>query len=51
MGTGMIRNLLKAGFEVVVYNRTKDHAADALKAGAAWRDTPAEVTKTTDAVR
>ncbi|ORN05705.1 2-hydroxy-3-oxopropionate reductase [Lentilactobacillus parabuchneri] len=50
MGTGMIRNLLKAGFEVVVYNRTKDHAADALKAGAAWRDTPAEVTKTTDAV-
>lgn len=34
MGTGMIANLLKAGNEVQVYNRTKAHAQKVLELGA-----------------
>ncbi len=26
MGTGIINNLLQAGYEVTIYNRTKAHA-------------------------
>ncbi|WP_175265288.1 NAD(P)-binding domain-containing protein, partial [Lacticaseibacillus nasuensis] len=33
MGTGIILNLLKAGYAVTVYNRTKAHAATVLAAG------------------
>ncbi|WP_249662733.1 NAD(P)-dependent oxidoreductase [Lentilactobacillus buchneri] len=50
MGTGMIKNLLKAGYDVTVYNRTKEHAEDALDAGATWLGTPAEVTKNSEVV-
>ena len=41
MGTGMIANLLKAGNQVQVYNRTKAHAQKVLDLGAKWYDTPA----------
>lgn len=41
MGTGMIANLLKAGNEVQVYNRTKAHAQKVLDLGATWCDSPA----------
>ena len=34
MGTPMVKNLLKAGFEVTVYNRTRDKEKEALQAGA-----------------
>lgn len=50
MGTGMIKNLLKAGYAVDVYNRTKEHASGALNAGAYWLDTPAAVTQDSDVV-
>lgn len=43
MGTGIVLNLLKAGHSVVVYNRTKAHAATVLDAGATWAETPAAV--------
>jgi len=43
MGTGIVLNLLKAGQSVVVYNRTKAHAATVLDAGATWAETPAAV--------
>lgn len=33
MGTGMIANLLKAGNQVQVYNRTKEHAQKVLDLG------------------
>lgn len=50
MGTGMIKNLLKAGFGVTVYNRTKAHAQAALNSGAKWLETPAAVTGVSDVV-
>lgn len=50
MGTGMILNLLKAGHQVTVYNRTKAHAQKVLAAGAEWQDMPAEVTRLSDVV-
>ncbi len=40
MGRSMARHLLAAGHDLVVYNRTKDKAADLLKAGARWADSP-----------
>jgi len=43
MGTGIIRNLLKAGTQVPVYNRTKAHAQPVIDAGATWADSPKAV--------
>lgn len=40
MGTAMGRRLLELGKKVVVWNRTKDKAADLLALGAAWSDQP-----------
>lgn len=40
MGASMIRNLMKAGFEVHIYTRTKSKAEDVIQAGATWYDTP-----------
>ena len=37
MGTGIVKNLLKAGNRVTVYNRTKAHAEEVLAAGASGR--------------
>ena len=50
MGTGMISNLLQAGYEVVVFNRTKAHADKVLAAGATWADSPQQVATEADAV-
>lgn len=43
MGTGIVLNLLKAGYQVTVYNRTKAHAQTVLDAGATWAETPRAV--------
>lgn len=50
MGTGMIMNLLKAGYEVKVFNRTKAHAQTVLEAGAKWADSPKAATENSDFV-
>lgn len=42
MGKSMARNLMKKGYSVVVYNRTKEKAADLLQEGAAWAASPKE---------
>ena len=42
MGTAMVKNLLAAGFDVAVTNRTADKAAPLVAAGAAFAATPAE---------
>lgn len=39
MGKSMVRNLMKAGFEVAIYTRTKAKAEDVISEGAIWRDT------------
>ncbi len=42
MGRGMARNLLKAGHEVTVYNRTRARAEDLAREGAKVASSPAE---------
>lgn len=43
MGRPMAENLLKAGYEMVVWNRTAEKARPVLEAGARWAESPAEV--------
>lgn len=50
MGTGIINNLLKHGEEVVVYNRTKEHAQTVLQKGARWATSPAKVAEQSDII-
>lgn len=50
MGTGVIQNLLKAGYPVQVYNRTKAHAATVLQAGATWAATPRKLAADNDVI-
>lgn len=50
MGTGMIKNLIKADFDVTVYNRTKTHADAAVAAGAKWSDSPKELASQSDVI-
>jgi 3-hydroxyisobutyrate dehydrogenase len=40
MGGGIARNLLKGGFAVTVYNRTRDKAQPVIDVGATWADSP-----------
>jgi 3-hydroxyisobutyrate dehydrogenase len=50
MGHSMVGHLMKAGFKATVYNRSKDKAAELLKQGAAWGDTPKAVAEKSDVV-
>lgn len=45
MGKPMSKNLLKAGYELVVNNRTRSKADELVEMGALWADTPEEVAK------
>ncbi|MDP4171012.1 MAG: NAD(P)-dependent oxidoreductase [Bacillota bacterium] len=42
MGKSMAGHLLEGGYSLVVYNRTKEKAADLLAKGAKWANTPKE---------
>ncbi len=50
MGRGIINNLLKANYDVVVYNRTKAHAQSVLDNGATWADCPKAIAEAADLV-
>ncbi len=50
MGTGMARNLLRAGHELTVYNRTPQKAEALTGEGARVADSPAEAAHGNDAV-
>lgn len=50
MGSRMAANLQKKGFDLVVYNRTKEKAKHLLQNGAAWATSPKEVAKETDVI-
>ena len=50
MGAPMSTNLVKAGNEVIVWNRTKSKAQPVLDAGAAWADSPMEIGEKCDIV-
>jgi 3-hydroxyisobutyrate dehydrogenase len=50
MGKSMARNLMKAGFGLNVYTRTKEKAADLLEEGASWQESVAELAKESDII-
>ena len=50
MGESMVRNLMKAGYEVAVYNRTKSKADAVVAEGAIWCDSAAQCAAGRDAV-
>lgn len=50
MGAPMARNLMRAGFEVAVHNRTRAKAEPVLKEGARWCESPKAVAECCDVV-
>ncbi|EAF4613853.1 NAD(P)-dependent oxidoreductase [Listeria monocytogenes] len=48
MGSSMAGHLLEAGYEVLVYTRTKTKAEDLLEKGALWIKTPGELANKAD---
>lgn len=50
MGKSMASNLLKAGYPVVVYSRTKEKAESLLEEGAKWANTPKEVAEAANVI-
>ena len=50
MGAPMARNLIKAGFHVTVYNRTRSRTEGLVSAGAKRADSPAEAATEADVV-
>ena len=50
MGRPMAKNLLEAGHEVTVYNRTESRCEEVVAAGAAKASTPAECASGKDVV-
>ncbi len=50
MGNPMVKHLLKAGYKVNVYNRTKSKADDLIELGCTWFNTPSELTAQSDVI-
>ncbi len=50
MGLPMAQNILKKGFPLWAYNRTKDKASFLLKQGCIWTESPAELAGSCDIV-
>ena len=50
MGRPMVLALLKAGFPVTVWNRTREKATEVVDAGAVWAGTPADVAAASEVV-
>jgi len=48
MGSSMCSHLIKAGYKVNVYNRSKEKAAALTASGAAWCNSPAAVAEKSD---
>src|SRR5919108_1382227 len=48
MGAGIARRLHGAGYEVVVWNRTKARAEPLTEAGMGWAETPRELAASVD---
>lgn len=50
MGTSMVKHLLEAGYEVHVYNRTKEKTDALVEKGAIWQGTPREISEASDVI-
>src|ERR1700736_1813666 len=45
MGSKIVERLLKAGYTVIGYNRTKEKAKPLIKLGMQWADSPIDIVK------
>lgn len=50
MGKSMARNLMKAGYKVNVYNRTKEKTTELLTEGATWQNSPKEIAESSNVI-
>ncbi|MGN1401900.1 MAG: NAD(P)-dependent oxidoreductase [Bacillus sp. (in: firmicutes)] len=50
MGSSMASNLMKNGFRLAVYSRTKEKADNLLKEGAEWADSPKALAEKADVI-
>ncbi len=50
MGSPMAGHLIDAGYQVDVFNRTRERAAGLIEQGARWRDSPSEIAAEADVV-
>ncbi|MFX1497132.1 MAG: NAD(P)-dependent oxidoreductase [Promethearchaeota archaeon] len=50
MGKSMCSHIIKAGYDVFVYNRTKTKTEDLIKIGAKWLSNPKEVAENSDII-
>ena len=50
MGKSMAKNLMKAGYPVSVYSRTKSKCEPLLQEGAEWKETPVAIAKEADVI-
>jgi len=50
MGTPIVKNLLKAGFKVIVYNRTKEKENELIQSGATTAEDPKQLAQQCDII-
>ncbi|PZL74663.1 oxidoreductase [Enterococcus plantarum] len=50
MGASIVRNMIKQGLNVNIYNRTKSKTDELIKEGAVWQETPAAITEASDII-
>ncbi|MFD2308366.1 NAD(P)-dependent oxidoreductase [Enterococcus termitis] len=50
MGAAIVRNMMKHGLKVNVYNRTKSKTDELVSEGAIWKNTPAEIVAASDII-
>lgn len=50
MGKSMAGHIMKAGYPLSVYTRTKEKAEELLSAGASWKASPSELAKDSDII-
>ncbi len=50
MGKSMTTHLMKAGYRVNVYNRTKSKADELIAGGALWQDSPGQLASASDVI-
>jgi 3-hydroxyisobutyrate dehydrogenase len=50
MGSSMVKNLIKGGYPVNIYTRTKEKASELIDSGAVWQETPKDVAKSSNVI-
>jgi 3-hydroxyisobutyrate dehydrogenase len=50
MGSSMVKNLIKGGYPVNIYTRTKEKASELIDSGAVWQETPKDIAKSSNVI-